>query len=337
MITNGLCFDDVLLIPRYSEIKSRADVSTIVKLCKGFSFSSPVVPSNMRTITGLEMAYQIYAQEGLGIVHRFMPITDQLRIARELSHALKFIGFSVGVKEDDYECVDRFVGAGVQILCVDVAHGHSLMCGEIVKYIASKYPDVLLIAGNVATGDGAGFLWRAGADIVKAGIGNGSICTTRIATGNGVPLLSTLMEIKSEKGFFEKELDRSLYIMADGGAKNSGDLVKGLCFADMVMSGNLFAGCEETPGDTIELGGKLYKKYEGSSTHKTNHIEGVKSVMPLRPKVGEVMGTLLEGIRSGCSYQSVDSVKKLQDNPKFVRQTGLGFRESGAHDVQVID
>ena len=337
MLQEGLVFDDILLKPKYSEIKSRADVSTTIELCKGFSFNSPIIPSNMKTITGLEMAYQIYAQGGLGIIHRFMPFDEQIKMARELSHALKFIGFSVGVKPEDYDYVDRLVGAGVQILCVDVAHGHSLQCGEMVKYITEKYSNVLLIAGNVATGDGAGFLWRAGADIVKAGIGNGSICTTRIATGNGVPLLSTLMEIKSEKTFFEKELNRQLFVMSDGGCKAAGDIVKALCFADMVMTGNLFAGCSETPGDVLEIDGKLYKQYVGSSTHRGNHIEGVRSIMPIRSGVFEVMKELLDGVKSGCSYQGVSCVKDLQRNPQFIRQSGAGLRESNHHDVKVID
>lgn len=345
-IKEALCFDDLLMIPKYSEVRSRSGVSTEVELCKDFKFSSPIVPSNMKTITGLEMAKQMFGLRNMAIVHRFMPWEEQQDTLRTIKNdcfagrdtdAFRFVGFSVGVKTEDYGQVDWFVENGAKILCVDVAHGHSVQCEEMVKYIAGKYPEVLLIAGNVATAEGAGFLWRAGADVVKSGIGCGSICTTRIATGNGVPALSSLMEIASERYFFETELKRKLFIMNDGGCKSSGDLVKGLCFADLMMTGNLFAGCAETPGDVLEIDGKLYKQYVGSSTHRGNHIEGVKSIMPVRAKAWQVMKELLEGVRSGMSYQGVSCLKDLQKDPQFVRQTAAGIRESGSHDVKVVD
>jgi IMP dehydrogenase len=342
-IREAFSFDDLLLIPKYSEIKSRANVSTVATLCKGFEFGSPIVPSNMRTITGLEMARKMFEMNNLAIIHRFVSFENQLAMAQSLAedpvltNPFRYIGFSVGVKPEDYERADQFVAAGVRILCVDVAHGYSKMCGEMTKYIAEKYPDVLLIAGNVVDGNGAGFLWRAGADIVKCGVGQGSICTTRIITGNGVPAMTTLMDVASERGFFEKELGRKLFIMNDGGCKSSGDLVKALCFADLAMTGNLFAGCLETPGDVLEIDGKLYKQYVGSSTHRGNYTEGVRSIMPVRPSAKEVMEKLLEGLRMGASYQGVASVKDLQKDPLFVRQTILGARESNAHDVKVID
>jgi IMP dehydrogenase len=344
-IQDGLVFDDVLLVPQYSEVRSRSTVSTETELCKGFKFSSPIVPSNMKTITGFEMAKAMREIHNLAVVHRFMPFDEQLEVVGlvksqcfdAVDDPLSYVGFSVGVKQEDYQHADQLVAAGVKILTVDIAHGHSKMCEEMVQYIAGKYPELLLIAGNAATAEGAGFLWRAGADIVKSGVGCGSICTTRIATGNGVPALTTLMDIASERHFFETELKRKLFVMNDGGCKSSGDLVKALCFADMVMTGNLFAGCEEVPGDVLELDGHLYKQYVGSSTHRGNHTEGVKSIMPIRPSAKIIMEQLLEGIRSGASYQGVSSVKDLQKNPKFVRQTALGARESNHHDVRVID
>jgi IMP dehydrogenase len=229
-------------------------------------------------------------------------------------------------------------------------------------YISNKYPQILLIAGNVATGSAAKRLWQVGADIVKVGVGPGSLCTTRIETGNGVPQLTALMDVYTAKKDLEKELYnktakktnniewlttdqlaqsniikiRKLMIMADGGIKSAGDIVKALCFADLVMIGNMFAGTEESPGTTIIRDGIAYKEYVGSSTHKTNHIEGVEAIVPYKGKFTDILTKILEGIKSGCSYQGVSSLLELREDPQFIRITNAGLKESNHHDVRVI-
>jgi IMP dehydrogenase/GMP reductase len=723
IIKESFSFDDLMLQPKYSEIKSRSEVNLSVQATKGFRFDHPIVPSNMKTIMGYDLAKENLLSGGLTILHRFMPLDEQLGLVEKLKQVRSdwsnFLGTSVGVKPEDKTAVDEFVKAGVRILTIDIAHGHSLSCIEMCKYISTTYPDVLLIAGNVATGEGAKDLWEAGADIVKCGIGQGcfgagtrvlmsngfykniedinpgdfvinkngkaikvlnafstgikkvsklknnsfytdtyvtpnhqfwvgdlssvskasvaskgyakildkqsktkpktskykwkaisdaqndilllpknikfnlpdtfeiildkrdcgnwrtgathsndskitpsydsgylfgtflgderslstehkgshignvrwyfgkeeldvanklslciknifdkdtaitykkniidvafyykplgdfldsfgkhtgkhlpenllvnnkkylqglydglmdsdghyskdgrdvfcntspklielfntlnfilngympnnsnrgkqigglkscnpdnlndayisrtmkrpeyrftkdyfvvknlnyeeldlemevfditvdcdthsfiannmvvhnSICTTRVQTGNGVPAITTLMDAFEAR----KELllsgrinkDRQLFIMNDGGAKASGCFVKGLCFADLMMTGNVFAGCIEVPGETITgSDGATYKRYEGSSTHKNNHIEGVKAIVHEKGHFKDILQGLFDGIKSGCSYQGISNLIDLKRDPQFVKISNAGLTESKPHDV----
>lgn len=360
-LTDGLTFDDVLLQPKYSTIKSRSEVDLTVKLSKGLSFNLPVVPANMKTISGKEMVKCIADIGGLAILHRFMSPEEQLNIANEFVlmsqngniDYTKYIGYSVGVKKEDYGMIDAIVKIGLaKILCIDIAHGDSEHCVAITKYISEKYPGVFLIAGNVATAEGAKRLWEAGADCVKVGVGPGSLCSTRIETGNGVPQLTALSEVLNMKNTLKHQtriydkyqsqfvdilptITKQIFIIADGGCKNSGDLIKSLCFADLVMSGNLFSGCVETPGDILSIDGQKYKNYVGSSTHKTKHIEGVAALVSPKGPVSEVMNRLCDGIKSGCSYQGVYNLTDLKKDPQFIRMTNAGLVESHPHDVKV--
>jgi IMP dehydrogenase len=341
MIKDGLVFDDVLLIPKHSSLKSRADVDLSVKLA-GRTYNHPIIPANMKTVTGEQMAEQIAETKGLSILHRFMPIEDQINIATKLvsQFSSNYIGVSVGVKNNDKEIVSMFHNAGVKIICIDIAHGDSSHCIDMTAWIKTKYPDTMVIAGNVATGQGAINLWESGADVVKVGVGPGSLCTTRIETGNGVPQLTAIMEVAEAR---QTMITRSrangenkyFPFIADGGLKNSGDISKALCFADMVMAGNLFAGCEETPGEILLVDGIPHKHYVGSSTHKANHIEGVAAFMPCKAKFKDVLGKLLEGVRSGCSYQGATNLTEMKRNPNFVRITNAGLKESLPHNVRL--
>jgi IMP dehydrogenase len=342
MIREGLTFDDVLLVPQHSTIPSRANVDLKVSFKKeGFSaiWEHPIIPANMRTVTGSTMLQAIFERRGLGILHRFMAPNDQIGILQSLDHLFgrtiwNHLGLSVGVKPEDKELVKMFIDGGAEIICVDVAHGDSELCVQMTEWIATHYPNVLLISGNVATGPGAARLWKAGADIVKVGVGPGSLCTTRIETGNGVPQLTALMDVASVQTTLQEEnLDRSFPFISDGGIKSAGDIVKALCFADMVMVGNLFAGCDEAPGQVLSIDGRTFKEYVGSSTHKTNHIEGVAAIVPTKGSFDDVLTKLLEGLRSGCSYQGSGSLEELRDNPEFIRITGAGLKESHPHDV----
>lgn len=352
MIREGLTFDDVLLVPQHSTIESRSrDVDISVKW-GALEFAHPIIPANMQTVTGRDMAFKVIKSGGLAILHRFMEPKEQIRIAEEIvdNHGNEHLAVSVGVKPTDREMVIQFHRAGIRMVCIDIAHGDSLQCIEMVFWIKTNKPDMFIIAGNVATGSAAERLWRAGADAVKVGVGPGSLCTTRIETGNGVPQLTALMDV-SDRRFHLKhdpetygELPTSgrdgttpvngpMYIIADGGIKEAGDVVKALCFADMVMIGNLFAGCEEAPGERLVIDGVSYKKYVGSSTHKANHIEGVAALVPYKGSYQDVLTKLMEGLQSGCSYQGAHNLEELKDNPVFIRITNAGLKESHPHDV----
>lgn len=358
-ITEGYTFDDVLLKPRHSDVKSRSEVDLSVELSKGISLKIPVVPANMKSVAGIEMAEECYKLGGMAIIHRFMPAQEQLEIAKNLTKdKLNYIGFSIGIKKEDYGMVDSFAAIGVKILCIDIAHGDSSHCVNMTKYIAEKYPNIFLISGNVATSYGAKNLWIAGADCVKVGIGPGSLCTTRIETGNGVPQLSALSDIADMKNQLTNPwqrtvykdnddaygkrqtmppvIDKQIFVIADGGIKNAGDIVKALCFSDLVMAGNIFAGTEETPGEIMNVNGKRYKNYVGSSTHKQTHVEGVMALVPTKGPVLNIMQKLFEGLRSGLSYQGSKNLTELKIAPEFVKITGAGLKESHAHDVVVV-
>lgn len=350
MIREGLTFDDVLLVPQHSTVESRSKVDISVDW-KGMHFEHPIIPANMQTVTGEEMAVAVAKSGGLAILHRFMSATDQVRIAEKLfdNHGNEHFAVSIGVKSSDKEMVERFRQVGVRNVCIDIAHGDSEQCIEMTQWIKSSRPDMFVIAGNVASGSGAERLWRAGADVVKVGVGPGSLCTTRVETGNGVPQLTALMDVFEKRRELEEVKERAhklseisgrtpiltspMHIIADGGIKSAGDIVKALCFADMVMVGNLFSGCEEAPGKRFVIDGTSYKEYVGSSTHKTNHIEGVAALVPYKGAFKDILSKLIEGVRSGCSYQGANNLKELRDNPEFIRITNAGLKESHPHDV----
>lgn len=344
MIHEGLTFDDVLLVPQYSTVASRSTIDLSVT-CGNLVFDHPIIPANMQTVTGEEMAEAVVRGGGLAILHRFMPLDEQFNIADtivDLGHGsgCKHFAVSIGVKKDDLENMERFTDLGVQIFCIDIAHGDSQQCSDMIANIKARFPEVSIIAGNVATAFGARRLWEAGADIVKVGVGPGSLCTTRIETGNGVPQLTALMDVAEMRLALtmhgkdgKPTIDRPLSIIADGGIKSAGDCVKALCFADMVMAGNIFAGCQEAPGKTHIINGVCYKEYIGSSTHKTNHIEGVEAWVPCKSNYIDILTKLIEGIRSGCSYQGVHNLNELKDNPVFIRITNAALKESHPHDV----
>lgn len=350
MIRDGLTFDDVLLVPQHSTIKSRSTVDVSVKW-GALEFANPIIPANMKTVTGAKMAREIMINKGLAVLHRFMPMEEQLDTVNNLIGSIlngngrNHLAVSVGVQNKDKENIEMFADAGVKLFCIDVAHGDSNQCAEMTAWIKAKYPnDSFVISGNVATGEGARRLWQAGANVVKVGIGPGSLCTTRIETGNGVPQLTALMDVAEVQRQMielnrtrdkETNTTRHYPFIADGGIKSAGDIVKALCFADMVMVGNLFAGSLETPGDTVYIDGRLCKEYVGSSTHKTNHVEGVAAIVLQKGAYKDILSRLLEGVRSGMSYQGASNLEELRDNPEFIRITNAGLKESHPHDVTI--
>lgn len=325
-ITEGLTFDDVLLIPKYSEIKSRKDVDLSIKI-DDFKFSIPIVNANMKHIASFDLLKAIVDLGGLALMHRFEDnqielFTKGLEVNKNWAN---FCGASVGVKKEDYKLVDELAAIGVRIICIDIAHADSEIACKMTEYIAKTYPTILLISGNVSTTSGANRLYDHGAKVIKVGQGSGSLCSTRIMTGNGVCQLSAIEECYNNA--FNSG-NRKYYVISDGGIKNSGDICKALCFSDMVMIGSLFAGCEETQTETITINGESFKAYEGSSTFKTNNIEGIKTLVKTKGLIKNIIQMLMENIQSGCSYQGVNNLEDLKKDPMFIKISNAGIIES---------
>jgi len=257
------------------------------------------------------------------------------------------VGAAVGTGPDTMERVSALVSVGVDVIAVDTAHGHSKRVIETVEKIKSHYPDLQVIAGNVATKEGTLDLIRAGADAIKVGVGPGSICTTRIVAGVGVPQLTAI------RWAYEVAKEYDVPIIADGGIKYSGDIVKALAMgASSVMLGNLLAGTEESPGETVYYQGRAYKVYRGMGSlgammsrrsadrygqEKLEKFvpEGIEGRVPYRGRLSDVIYQLVGGLRSGMGYVGARDLEELRQKAKFVRITWAGYKESHVHDVQI--
>ena len=334
----GLTHDDLLLVPKYSEIVSRSEVDLSVFLCKEIYLKLPFIPANMSDITGERMIRKMYELGALSLLHRFSPIEEQFSLIKFLStstpdNIFYFFGVSVGVKQEDYDHLKILNNLGVKIICVDIAHLDSVLGLKMVKHIHDNYPHMLLIAGNVATGDAAARAWKAGADVVKVGIGASGICSTRLEAGAGVPQLSALMDVSDKRNKLQKEIGRKLFFIADGGHKQTADCVKSLCFADLVMLGGMFSGTDEAEGTSVNVDGETYKSYSGSSTHKSHRVEGIKGIVKSKGSVDAVIKRLSEGLQSGCSYQNCRNLSELKEDPTFIRITSAGLAESKTYGV----
>jgi IMP dehydrogenase/GMP reductase len=337
MIKDSFTFDDLLLVPQYSTIKSRSEVDISVSLSKGFRYKIPLLPANMSDIINKKMIIKMYELGAMSLMHRFCSIDEQLSLFKELNQEhddiFNFVGASVGVKSSDYKSLQLLSELGAKIFCIDIAHLDSDNGMAMISYISKNYPNKLLIAGNVATGEAAARAWRAGADVVKVGIGASGICSTRLEAAAGVPQLSALMDVYSYKNGLQKELNRPLYFISDGGHKITADCIKSLCFADMVMLGGMLSGTDEASGIKIENNGGTYISYSGSSTHKKDRVEGVKGLVKPKGPVGDIIKNICEGIQSGCSYQNCHNLNELKLDPQFIKLTNAGIAESKIHGV----
>lgn len=335
--TPALTYDDVLLVPQYSTIESRTQIDLSVPFEPNFNLSIPIVSSPMDTITGANMAAMMFRMGGLGIIHRYNTIEKQANLVRQAMKSGGFLcGAAVGVTGDYLERTKELVAAGASVICIDVAHGHHKLMKDALDNIKSWAPDYLhVMAGNVATREGFDALAQWGADSVRCNVGGGSICTTRIQTGHGVPGLHTIFECA------QSQYAGTVLIIADGGIKNSGDCVKALAAgADLVMCGSLLSGTDETPGSVFEdKDGTLRKNFRGMASKeaqkdwrgKFSSLEGVATSVPCRGPVAEIIYELEQGIRSGCSYSGVTNLDELKQKAKFIIQSPSAQKESSAH------
>jgi IMP dehydrogenase len=470
----GLTFDDVLLIPRRSAVSTRRQVNTSTRLCRGIDLAIPIVSASMDTVTEAAMASAIAREGGIGIIHRFLPIAEQVAMVRRVKraesvvidapytvrpeatvgHAAAFmeehgsagilvidrdrrllgivtardvlfeehagrpittvmtprerlitapagtpveeakqilhrhrieklplvdaegrlvglitsrdiqsrlrypdatkdqkgrlrVGAALGVRGDYLERAEALVADEVDVLVVDIAHGHSDLALKTVEAVRARCPDVPLIVGNVATAEGTRDLIARGADGIKVGVGPGSTCTTRIVTGAGVPQLTAVLECAAAAAA------AGTPILADGGIRGSGDLVKALAAgAETAMLGNLLAGTEESPGASVSRGGRQYKVYRGMASLWTSAErrdmpqddellseivpEGIEAMVPYRGKVAAVLAQLIGGLRSGMSYCGATTLAELRANARFIRVTEAGVREGMPHDVDAL-
>lgn len=339
----ALTFNDVLIVPQYSEVTSRSLVDISVDLGKNFKFELPFTPANMANVTGFDMAWKFYTLKGLSLLHRFDSFENRIEIIKKLKEKaesediLNYVGISVGVKEEDKQQLDYFVKQlGIKIVCIDIAHLDSKLGIDMIKHIAKNYPDLLLIAGTIATKEAAIRAWEAGADCVRVNLGNGSICTTRLEAGVGIPQLTAIMQVYEAKKELQPKLNRKITFISDGGKSSPSDFCKALCFGDMCMSGNYFSATNEAPGEIMEVDGVKYKQYNGSSTHKQDRIEGVKALKKYKGSVDPLIKRLKEGIQSCCSYNNALNLEQLKQNAKLIKITNNGLVESGSHNLDKI-
>ncbi len=349
-IKEALTFDDVTLAPNYSEILP-SEVNTDIKLTNYLKLKIPLLSSAMDTVTESKMAIAIAKAGGIGVIHRNLEIKKQILEIKKVKNEKLLVGAAVGAGPNEFIRARAIIKEGVNLIVVDTAHGHTKKVSEIIKFIKKiKDKKIALCAGNIATPAAAKFLIKLGVDIIKIGIGPGSICTTRLVAGIGVPQLSAIISVKN--GLKNKNVK----IISDGGIKYSGDLAKAFAAgADAVMIGSLFAGTDETPGKLIKKKGKLFKSFRGMGSvgamnkgsadryfqSKQKDIskyvpEGVEGFVKYKGDVKSIIYKLIGGLKSSMGYLGAKNIIKLRNNPNFVKITKAGFYESMVHNVDVI-
>jgi len=350
----GLTYDDVLLLPDASDVVP-SEVNTQTRLTRNISLSIPIASSAMDTVTESEMAIAMSKAGGIGILHRNLSIDDQVKHVKLTKAATPdgLVGAAVGVGDDGYARAQALIEAGVDVVVVDTAHGHHRGVLDAVARIKKAYSHVDVIGGNVATRAGAQALINAGVDAVKVGVGPGSICTTRVVAGVGVPQVTAIME--AHKACFTADIP----LIADGGLQYSGDIAKAIVAgADTVMLGSLLAGCAESPADLIEINGKKYKGYRGmgslgamqsrgeqKSYSKDRYMqddvlaedklvpEGIEGKVAYSGPVAQVLHQLVGGLRSGMGYAGAATIAELQSRGQLIQITAAGLHESHPHDI----
>ena len=332
----AVTYDDMLLVPQYSDITSRSEVNISSWLNSKHSLELPIIASPMDTVSEVEMSIAMAQAGGLAVIHRYNTIPEQgALVSQAASHvSTSLTAAAIGVTGDYLERATTVVSLGANVLCVDVAHGHHIMMKKALEQLRKAFSkDIYIIAGNVCTLEGVNDVSDWGADAVRCNIGGGSICSTRIVTGHGLPGLQTIFDCA--------RTDRDVKIIADGGIKTSGDIVKALAAgADFVMCGSLLAGTTESPGQIITLpDGSRMKEYRGMASkdaqmdwrNKSSTPEGVASYIPYKGSVTDILQDLQGGIQSGLSYTGARTIAGLQHKAEWARQTSAGTIESGTH------
>ena len=347
-IKEALTFDDVLLLPKYSNVlPSKTDI--IINLTKNISLKVPFLTSAMDTVTESNMAIAVANEGGMGVIHRNLNIKKQSIEVKKVKKKKLIVGAAIGTNQEDLDRARSLISNGVDLVVIDTAHGHSEKVLKILSKIKKITKKIPICVGNIATGEAAKKLYNSGADIIKVGIGPGSICTTRMVAGIGVPQISAIMEIK--KALYKKNIK----IISDGGIKFSGDIAKALAAgADAIMMGSIFAGTYESPGKKFKYNGKFYKQYRGMGSigamsagsanryfqknfkDKSKFVpEGVEGRVEYKGKVSKIIYQLQGGLRSSMGYIGAKNLKEINKKAKFVKITKAGFYESMVHSVEM--
>ena len=332
-----MCFDDVLMVPQHSDINSRLDVDLTMNLGSRSSLSLPIIAAPMDTVCEYDMAVAMARSGGLGIIHRFMSLDKQIEIIDKASKEFLAIGASIGAKGNYLEHALRLEFAGASVILVDTANGHSEYAVQAVTRLREALGcNVHIMAGNVATAEGFRTLAEAGADSIRVGIGGGSVCTTRIVSGHGIPTLASVIDCKEAKEKYN--LDTA--IIADGGIRNTGDMIKAFAAgADAVMLGSMLAGTEEAPG-AIEINehGK-FKSFRGMASKEANEgksiavAEGAATKVKYKGSVKQILDDIRGGLGSGCSYTGVDKLSDMYDNAMYIEVSSHTVLENKPHAV----
>ncbi|EEI23186.1 IMP dehydrogenase [Lentilactobacillus hilgardii] len=361
----GFTFDDVLLVPAASDVLPN-NVDLSVQLADNLKLNVPFLSAGMDTVTESKMAIALAKLGGLGVIHKNLSIesqagevakvkavkktTDTPKAAVDKNGSL-LVAAAVGVSSDTFDRASALLEAGTDAIVIDTAHGHSAGVLRKIAEIRDRYPDTTLIAGNVATAAGTEALFQAGVDVVKVGIGPGSICTTRVVAGVGVPQLTAVYDAAAVARKWGKP------IIADGGIQYSGDIVKALAAGGTaVMLGSMLAGTAEAPGDVYEENGRKYKSYRGMGSvaamsqqhgssdryfqggvNEANKLvpEGIEGEVEYKGSINDIVFQMVGGLRSGMGYTGSATVKDLNDNAQFVEISNAGLRESHPHDITI--
>ncbi len=336
---SALTYDDISLVPAYSEIESRANIDLTTKITRNYSIKIPIIASPMDTVCDSTMAIEMAHLGGIGCIHRFMTIDEQAKQVHSVIKSLVIDSHTsinvptmaaIGANGDYLERAIELESEGVDILLIDVAHGHHVLVKRAIENLKKTLPSTVdIVAGNIATGEAARDLESWGADGIRAGIGGGSLCTTRVKTGFGVPNVSSLYEVVTST---------TLPVWACGGIRNSGDMAKAFAVgASAVVLGSLLAGTKEAPGPVIERGNGLFKRYRGAASLETKvthgqakrNVEGESTVVPFKGGVKYVVEGLLDGVRSALSYAGAGDLKSFK--PDIIQVTGAGITEAKPH------
>ena len=347
-IKEALTFDDVLLLPKYSNVLP-TNTNINLKLTNKITLKVPFLTSAMDTVTESQMAIAIAKEGGMGVIHRNFNIKKQSREVKKVKDKALYVGAAIGTNNEDLDRAKSLISRGVDLIVIDTAHGHSEKVLKTLSKVKKIIKSTPVCVGNIATSEAAKKLYNAGADIIKVGIGPGSICTTRMVAGIGVPQISAIMEVKHALK------NRKIKIISDGGIKFSGDIAKALAAgADAIMMGSIFAGTDESPGKKFRIKGKTYKRYRGMGSigamsagsanryfqknfrDKSKFVpEGVEGRVEYKGKVSKIIYQLQGGLRSSMGYIGAKNLNEIYKKAKFVKITKAGFYESMVHSVEM--
>jgi IMP dehydrogenase len=347
----GLTFDDLLLLPNESTFPREA-VNLATQLHPKIKLTLPILSSPMDTVTEADIAIAMAEAGGLGVIHRNLAVDKQKAMVEKVKKAGHLCAAAIGAGADMQERVKALVGAGVDLIVVDSGHGHSTYIMDCVTFIKKTYKNkVVVMAGNVATYEGAKALIKAGADILRVGVGPGSICTTRVITGMGVPQVTALLEAaRACKG-------TKTTFVADGGIRMMGDMAKALATgASAVMLGSMLAGHEQSPGEKVKVNGQTYKQYRGMGSigamqkggaerygqkaqtgAKQLIAEGVEGLVPFKGDVRDFLYQAAGSLRSSFYYLGSKTVPEFHKKSRFIKISQAGMKESHPHTISIVD